>query len=155
MENNIFLKMNKNKFNPDVEQKLKIKENERDSSKFELQTTIYNPITGIIPNRINSVKDLVLEKDTTLDKINIQKRISEKNNERELQNNSFKPTKTKVINNEVREVREIVKAQPVNNINYIETFEDMKRGSVNTNKPPNKKNYNNIMDGLKELGIIN
>jgi len=155
MENNIFLKMNKNKFNPDVEQKLKIKENERDSSKFELQTTIYNPITGIIPNRINSVKDLVLEKDTTLDKINIQKRISEKNNERELQNNSFKPTKTKVINNEVREVREIVKAQPVNNTNYIETFEDMKRGSVNTNKPPNKKNYNNIMDGLKELGIIN
>jgi hypothetical protein len=152
MENNIFLKMNKNKFNPDVEQKLKIKENERDSSKFELQTTIYNPITGIIPNRINSVKDLVLEKDTTLDKINIQKKISEKNNERELQNNSFKPTKTKVINNEVRE---IVKAQPVNNTNYIETFEDMKRGSVNTNKPPNKKNYNNIMDGLKELGIIN
>jgi hypothetical protein len=152
MENNIFLKMNKNKFNPDVEQKLKIKENERDSSKFELQTTIYNPITGIIPNRINSVKDLVLEKDTTLDKINIQKKISEKNNERELQNNSFKPTKTKVINNEVRE---IVKAHPVNNINYIETFEDMKRGSVNTNKPPNKKNYNNIMDGLKELGIIN
>lgn len=152
MENNIFLKMNKNKFNPDVEQKLKIKENERDSSKFELQTTIYNPITGIIPNRINSVKDLVLEKDTTLDKINIQKRISEKNNERELQNNSFKPNKTKVINNEVRE---IVKAQPVNNTNYIETFEDMKRGSVNTNKPPNKKNYNNIMDGLKELGIIN
>lgn len=161
MENNIFIKMKKDKFNPDVEQKLKTKENERDGTRFELQTSIYNPITGVVPNKINSVKDLVLEKDSTLDKTNIQKLISDKNAERFNQDNLYKPVKTKVVNNipvqqQTNEVREIV--QGVKRTNYIETFEDMKRGSYGKNKifeqDQNKNNYNNILDGLKDLGII-
>jgi hypothetical protein len=162
MENNIFIKMKKDKFNPDIEQKLKTKETERDGTKFELHTSIYNPITGVVPNKINSVKDLVLDKDTTLDKINIQKLISEKSAERVNQDNIYKPVKTKVINNvpiqQTNEIKEPRKSQPVNRTNYIETFEDMKRGSHGINKPsnstPNKNNYNNILDGLKDLGII-
>lgn len=165
MENNIFIKMKKDKFNPDVEQKLKTKETERDSVKFELHNSIYNPITGVIPNKINSVKDLVLEKDNTLDKVNIQKLISDKNVERVNQDNIYKPIKTKVINNstvqqQTNEIKETSKTQLVNKTNYIETFEDMKKGSYRINKnlvqnqPQNKNNYNNILDGLKDLGII-
>ena len=97
MDNNIFIKMKKNKFNPDIEQKLKIKETERDSTTFEFQSSIYNPITGLIPNKINSVNDLVLEKDTFIDKVNIQKLISDKNAERVNQDNSYKQVKSKLL----------------------------------------------------------
>lgn len=165
MENNIFIKMKKNKFNPDVEQKLKTKETERDCTKFELQNSIYNPITGVVPNKVNSVMDLVLEKEVSLDKVNIQKLISEKSADRVNQDNLYKPVKTKVVNNipiqqQTNEVKETTKAQNVNRTNYIETFEDMKKGSYGTNKssgqnqPQNRNNYNNILDGLKDLGII-
>lgn len=163
MENNIFVKMKKDKFNPDVEQKLKVKETERDSTKFDLQNSIYNPITGVVPNKINSVKDLVLEKDTSLDKVNIQKLIADKNAERINQDNIYKPIKTKVINNvpiqQTNEVKENTKSQTqsVNRTNYMETHEDMKRGVYNkpsTHQTTTKNNYNNILDGLKDLGII-
>jgi hypothetical protein len=155
--------MKKDKFNPDVERKLKTKETERDCTSFELQNSIYNPITGVVPNKINSVKDLVLEKDVSLDKVNIQKLISDKNAERVNQDNIYKPVKTKVINNvpvqqQTNEIKETTKAPNINRTNYIETFEDMKRGSYGMNKSSEqnqpKNNYNNILDGLKDLGII-
>jgi hypothetical protein len=109
--------------------------------------------------------DLVLEKDLSLDKVNIQKLISEKSAERVNQDDLYKPVKTKVVNNipiqqQTNEVKETTKAQNVNRTNYIETFEDMKKGSYGTNKssgqnqPQNRNNYNNILDGLKDLGII-
>jgi hypothetical protein len=173
MENNIFVKMNKTKFNPDIEQKLKTKELERDSVKFELNNSIYNPITGIIPNKISSVKDLVLEKDMMIDKVNIQKLISDKNTERINQDNMHKPIKTKVINNisvqqtnetketkETKETNNISKISNDNKIDYIKTFEDMKKNSYGSNKKleqsqsQSQSNYNSILDGLKDLGII-
>ena len=94
-----------------------------------------------------------------------QKLISEKSTERVNQDNLYKPVKTKVVNNipvqqQTNEVKEITKAQNVNRTNYIETFEDMKRSSHGINKssgqnqPQHKNNYNNILDGLKDLGII-
>jgi hypothetical protein len=137
MENNIFIKQ-KNKFNPDIENKLKTKENERDNTKFELQKTIYNPITNVIPDKINCIKDLNLEQ--TNQKVNIQKLISEKNLERTNQDNLYKPIKTKIVNNKELET------------NYIETFDELKNNS-NNNK--NNNNYDNILVGLKDLGIIN
>jgi hypothetical protein len=149
MENNIFIKMKKDKFNPDIEQKLKIKETERDSAKFNLQNSIYNPITGIIPTKINSVKDLVLKKDISIDKINIQKLISDKNAERLNQDNTYKPIKTKIVNN--------ITVQQTNEVNQNikhSDFEDMKRNSEKNKNSGQTHNYNNILDGLKDLGII-
>lgn len=138
MENNIFIKTNKNKFNPDIEEKLKNKELERNLSQFELSNNIYNPITGIIPNKITSTKDLELSKDN---KININKLISNITTERNNQDIAFKHNK-KIINNLVTE--------DYSNVN-IQTYEDMKQ---NYNQKSKKNNYNNILDGLKDLGII-
>ena len=163
MNNNIFIKMKKDKFNPDIEPKLKSKETERDNVTFELHNSIYNPITGVIPNKINSINDLVLEKDKSLDKVNIQKLISEKSKERINQDNIHKPVKTKIINNspiqQTNKVNEPNKSYNVNRTNYIETFEDMKmslnKKSEQTKiQPQPKNNYDNILDGLKDLGII-
>lgn len=153
MENNIFIKMKKEKFNPDIEPKLKNKEVERDITKFEMSNLIYNPITGIVPEKINNINDLVVCKDNTLDKVDIKKLIIEKEKERLNQDNQYKPVQTKVVNN-----NPVTQSNKVNSTqNYIETYEELKRGSQN--KPNqqtkiNEKNYDNILEGLKDLGII-
>jgi hypothetical protein len=138
MENNIFIKTNKNKFNPDIEEKLKNKELERNLSQFELSNNIYNPITGVIPNKITSTKDLELSIDN---KININKLISNITTERKNQDIIFKNNK-KINNNLI--------TQDYSNVN-IQTYEDMKQ---TYNEKPKINNYNNILDGLKDLGII-
>ncbi len=168
MENNIFIKMKKDKFNPDIEPKLKNKETERTNTRFNISNTIYNPITGIVPNKINSEKDLVLDKDSSLTNNDIKQMILSKEVERQNQDLQYKPVKTKVINNNPQsQMISNTDLQPndksqhspqVNRTNYIETYEDMKRGST-TNKQANsssqnRNNYDNILDGLKDLGII-
>jgi hypothetical protein len=153
MENNIFIKMKKEKFNPDVEPKLKNKEVERDSTKFEMSNVIYNPITGVIPEKINKISDLVICKDNTLDKVDIKKLIMDKEKERVAQDNKFKPVQTKVINN-----NPVIQTNKINSSqNYIETYDELKRGSqIKSNQYLNNKdkNYDNILEGLKDLGII-
>ena len=99
MENNIFVKMRKDKFNPDIEPRLKNKEVERDNTRFEMSNLIYNPITGVVPVKITNVNDLVICKDESFDKINIQRLINEKEKERSIQDTQYKPVQTKVINN--------------------------------------------------------
>ncbi len=153
MENNIFIKMKKEKFNPDVEPKLKNKEVERDNTKFEMSNVIYNPITGVIPEKINKISDLVICKDNTLDKVDIKKLIMDKEKERVAQDNKFKPVQTKVINN-----NPVIQTNKINSSqNYIETYDELKRGSqIKSNQYLNNKdkNYDNILEGLKDLGII-
>jgi len=158
MENNIFLKK-KDKSNPDIINKYKTVDNERTHTEFNLSNTIYNPITGIVPNKINDSKDLVLQKDNTLNKNDIISMIKNKEAERNSQDNEYKPTKTKVINKPLQSnlqsnLQPTVQTGVQTNVqnNYIETFEDMKRGIVK--QKPVDKNYNNILDGLKDLGII-
>ena len=152
MENNIFVKMKRNKYNPDIENKLKGKEIERENTEFNLSKSIYNPITGVIPNEIRSNQDLILQKDLTYSTSDIKKLILEKENERIEQDTRYKPIKTKVINNS---------PENDNNIknNYIETYNELKNSSNNNKKEQinniEKKNYNSILDGLKDLGIIN
>jgi hypothetical protein len=165
MENNIFIKLKKEKFNPDIEPKLKNKETERGNTRFEMSNLIYNPITGIIPEKINKTSDLVLCKDDTLDKVDIKRLIIEKEKERLNQDSQYKPVQTKVINNNPVSQNQSNKvssgqdssSQQVNMKNYIETYEELKRGSQNkTNQQINNKgnNYDNILEGLKDLGII-
>lgn len=163
MEQNIFIKMKKEKFNPDIEPKLKNKETERDNTIFELNTSIYNPITNGVQKKITCVKDLVLEKDTPFDNVNLHKLISDKNAERVSEDTQYKPVKTKVINNgPVQQTNEIKKTENTTNVNrtnYIETFEEMKKGTYGKNDKPvqqqqQQHKYNNIVDGLKDLGIF-
>ena len=147
MNDNIFVKLNKKKYNPDIESKLNQLENNRTTIKFNLSKTIYNPITGVIPDKLNSQKDLILQKDNI--KIDIKSLVLVKENERLQQNESFKPVKTKVINNNVIQNSN---DQPINN-DYIKTYNELK----NDKQPKtinNQNNYDNILDGLKDLGII-
>ncbi len=168
MENNIFVKMKRDKFNPDVENKLKGKEVERDKTKFDLTTSIYNPITGVVPTQIRSNNDLILEKDCAYSTNDIKKLIIEKANERASQDIQYKPVQTKVINNNPQGNSNISQNnhsnqdnyQQQSRTNYIETYEELKRGSSNMKNEQaksvnqNKEKYNNILDGLKDLGII-
>jgi hypothetical protein len=170
MENNIFIKLKKDKHNPDIENKLKQIENERDTTTFTMVNNIYNPITGIIPSQINNNKDLILEKDKIIGKNEIQNLILLKETERNNQDNIYKPTKTKVINNNLSNNNlsnnnlsnnnlsnnKVILNEPPIRSNYIETFEDLKKGAYNKQSKniSNSNNYNNILDGLKDLGII-
>jgi len=137
MNNNIFIKNNKKKFNPDVETKLNCVSNERDKTKFTLNKTIYNPITGVVPTKIESQKDLILEKDN---KIDIKKLVLQKENERLQQNELYKPMTTKIINPQTENENECIKTYT--ELKYIEK------------KNPKDEKYNNILLGLKDLGII-
>lgn len=135
MENNIFFKLKKEKFNPDIEPKLKNKEIERDNTTFNLSNIIYNPITNIIPNNIKSNNDLKLEKDNVFSQSDIKKLIIEKERERATQDSTFIPIQTKIINTQSKEISD---------------FNQMKnvQRSVKDNK------YNSILDNLKDLGIL-
>ncbi len=149
MNNNIFIKLNNKKFNPDIELKLNSLENERTKTKFNLNKTIYNPITGVIPQKINSQNDLILEKETI--KSDIKSLVIEKENERKQQNELFKPIKTKVINNTLDNSNKLPK-ENINN-DYLKTYDELKN-SAKPNTSINLNNYDNILVGLKELGII-
>ena len=141
MENNIFIKMNKNKFNPDVEKKIKVEEFERTNTKYNMTNVIYNPITGVVPTNITSANDLMLNKDKSINSKEFNELLKAK--ERERQNiNEINPVKTKVVSE-----------TPINRTNYIETFEELRKPKVQ--QKVNTTGYNNIMDQLKSLGILN
>uniref|UniRef100_A0A6C0EE44 Uncharacterized protein n=1 Tax=viral metagenome TaxID=1070528 RepID=A0A6C0EE44_9ZZZZ len=128
---------NNKKYNPDIELKYKSKELER-NEKYKLNNLIYNPITNIIPNNIQSSEDLILKIDD--DKYDFKKLLMEKEKERSQILINFNETNDKVIVNE--------------NINSssIKTFYDLKETSTNMN---NNNKYNDLLNELKDLGIIN
>ena len=71
-----------------------------------------------------------------------------KENERSKQNELYKPVKTKIVNNPIQS-----STVSVNNNDYIKTYNELK----NENQPKNttnQNNYDNILIGLKDLGII-
>jgi hypothetical protein len=143
MNDNIFIKLNKKKYNPDIESKLNNLDNERTNMKFNTSKIIYNPITGVIPEKLNSQSDLILQKDNS--KIDIKSLVIQKETERNKQNELYKPIKTKVVNNSIQ--------GSTNNNECIKTYNELKNNSQL--KPSiNRNNYDNILGGLKDLGII-
>jgi hypothetical protein len=136
MNNNKFIR-DKTKFNPDVLTKLSQKDSERKTMKVDMQQTIYNPITNIIPPKITNQRDLMINVNS--DSIDIKKRLHELSNERSMQDVQYKPVQTKLIQDEISNVS-------------INTFNDLKS---NTTKETNKNKYNSVLDNLKDLGIIN
>jgi hypothetical protein len=137
MENNIFVRNKKEKFNPDVDSKLQEKEKERTNARFEMSNTIYNPIIGIAPEKVTNSKDLLLNIDKN--KKNIKELIQEKENERIKQDEIYKPVKNKVTNQPIKQ-------------EYISqnTFIDLKKNNIQ--KVENKNN--DILNNLKSLGIL-
>jgi len=140
---------------------------------FNLTTTIYNPITGVVPQKIKDSNDLVIEKPTPLSKSEIQKLILKKEEERTAMDNMYKPVKTKIVTHGSVSSDPVIpqtETQPVqstihgavqnvaNKNNYIATFNDMKREAITGIKKQEKisknENYSHILDGLKDLGII-
>lgn len=144
MENNIFIKNKKGKHNPDIENKLQTKESERNATIFNLTNSIYNPVTGIIPSQISSMNDLVLQVDNPYTQNDIKNLIMNKESERQNQDIQFKPLQTKitptVANSSQKEI-------------ILKHMKNLKKSSTNNNKQ-SKEKYNNILDGLKDLGII-
>jgi hypothetical protein len=133
MENNIFLR-NKKKFNPDVLTKLKNKEDDRKTTKFNIVNTIYNPITNIVPDQIKKQEDLKININ---EKINIKERLIQIENERRQQDISYKPIPQKITQD---------------NLNVqINNFDDLKKTST---IQKNNNKLNNIIAGLKDMGII-
>ena len=146
MENNIFFKNKKDKFNPDVIANLSKKSTERKTATFKGTGQIYNPITNSVPKDIRCPKDLLLNSGESFD--DIKKLINVKKNERAKQDFELKPQK--------------IKALPDNLIieKPIENFEELKNNSVShqqqiintSNQGKIKKN--DILLNLVKLGII-
>lgn len=146
LEQNIFYQKSKSKYNPDVNLKKNIIEKERNINLFKKNDIIYNSITNIVPTNIKTFKDLELQKDLPIN--NIDKLIAEKNKERqnlelELNNNKQKFT----INEPV--------VEKIQNYNELKNIQSNFLKKQNIEIQDNKNRYEDIMNDLKYLGIIN
>jgi len=142
--NNIFLQKSKDKFNPDVISKKTSIEKDRKNYIFKKNDIVYNSITNLTPNNIKTTKDLELQKDTPI--CNLDLLLAEKTKERNEQEIINKTTKQKIIinNNEQTQTYNELKSELLD-------FTNLQKNEIKTNK--NK--YENIIDNLKNLGIIN
>jgi len=148
MENNIFFKNKKEKFNPDVINNLSKKTLERKKIEFLESKIIYNGITNDIPNKIKNSKDLKLEIDESIDTNTMKKIIKQKEDERSKQDYDLKPQKLKCL--------------PENLIidKHIENFDELKKNSeshinkITQEQTHQKSKYDNIILNLKDLGIL-
>ena len=148
MENNIFFKNKKDKFNPDVINNLSKKTSERKKTEFLESKIIYNGITNDVPTKIKNSDDLKLDIDESIDTNTMKKIIKQKEDERSKQDYDLKPIKLKCL--------------PDNIIidKYIENFEELKTSSeahikkTEQEQSHQKLKYDNIISNLKDLGIF-
>lgn len=148
MENNIFFKNKKDKFNPDVINNLSKKTLERKKTEFIESKIIYNGITNDVPNKIKNSNDLKLDIDESIDTNTMKKFIKQKEDERNKQDYDLKPQKLKCL--------------PDNLIidKHIENFDELKKNSESYIKKTvqeqsvQKSKYDNIISNLKDLGIF-
>ena len=149
MESNIFLKnqLSENKYNPDVLSKLSSERTIRNNTNYNMTNVIYNPITGIVPQQVQSSKDLVLEKDKQMGVTNFNKLMLIKKQERECMFN----TTSDLTNNNNNNLQKVTMPN-IDRSNYIQTFEELKNPQRNNN---NKTiNNSNVINQLKDLGIF-
>ena len=148
MENNIFFKNKKDKFNPDVINNLSKKTSERKKTEFIESKIIYNGITNDVPNKIKNSNDLKLDIDESIDTNTMKKIIKQKEDERSKQDYDLKPQKLKCL--------------PDNLIidKHIENFDELKKNSefhikkTIQEQTQQKSKYDNIISNLKDLGIF-
>ena len=146
LQKNIFLQQTKDKYNPDVISKKNIIEKDRKNNIFKKNEIVYNSITNISHTNIKTHKDLELQKDKPLN--NLTELLAEKNKERCEQEIITKLPKQKVI---------------INNLNNekVQTYSELKSEQINFTSlqeneiKQNKNKYENIIDNLKNLGILN
>jgi hypothetical protein len=146
MENNIFFKNKKDKFNPDVISHLSKKNSERKKTEFKESTVVYNGITNNVPNKVTNAKDLKLKIDQPIE--STKRLLSDKLSERNMQESELKPQRLKTLPKDL-----IVEKR-------IDNFEELKKSSEITIKKENdiknqqKTKKTEIMNHLKKLRII-
>jgi hypothetical protein len=146
VEQNVFFKMNKTKFNPDIDIKTNEIKSHREINVFKKSNNIYNSITNQIPEDIKSQKDLELNKDKPIE--NIKDLIMNKAKERLEQEQTLKPIKQKILNN-----NEIIN----NNKQHFNDLKNEQTNFINEQQKiinNNKSKYENILENLKSLGIL-
>ena len=112
-----------------------------------MTNVIYNPITGIVPSKIESMSDLQLQKDNSMNSNDFNKLLLNKKNERDnLFNNSVSKKNDNFKNNND------MKIMNVDRTNYIQTFEELKNPQK---RPVQQSQPSNVLNQLKDLGIIN
>jgi hypothetical protein len=146
MENNIFFKNKKDKFNPDVISHLSKKNSERKKTEFKESSIVYNGITNNVPNKVSNAKDLKLKVDQPIE--STKRLLSDKLSERNIQESELKPQRLKTLPKDL-----IVEKK-------IDNFEELKKSSEITIKKENeiknqqKTKKTEIMNHLKKLRII-
>jgi hypothetical protein len=149
INNNIFVKKSTTKYNPDILNKSNYLERDRQTNIFKENKEVLNSITNQTPDFVRSYKDLELKKDLPIN--NIKNIILEKNNERLEQER---------VQDEINRIKKI-------NIKKI-SFDDLEskeKSIIHTNlkneqnnfrkKNDNSDKYNNIVNSLNNLGILN
>jgi hypothetical protein len=155
MENNIFFKNKKDKFNPDVISNLTKKSTERKKIEFKESKSIYNSITNNVPDKIKNARDLQLKLDEPND--NIKRLLTTKMNERSKQEVDLKPQKLKtlpkdlIIDKHIENFEELKKNSEV----HIKKEEDIKN-LLKTKKIDimSKLNKSKIITNIKDLNIF-
>jgi hypothetical protein len=138
MKKNIFYKNLQNKCNIDIETKYNNIKQDRQNLSFHNNNTIYNPITNIIPDTINKSSDLLLNNNINKDKNHDL--LNKIKNERNNQDNNLKPISSKIINK--------IDSETI----HINEFSDLRKSAQNNTI---KKSNNNLINELKELGLLN
>ena len=143
LQNNVFFKQNKDKFNPDVIEKQKNLQNDFSVNIFKNNTKlVYNSIIDKIPDEVKSSKDLEIPKDEPIK--DYQHLINTKFKERNEQDTQLKPIKQKIIVDQ-----SIEKDDSYNNMK-----EDNKTFINNQHKVITNTKLDNILENLKDLGIL-
>lgn len=140
-KNNPFYKINKEKYNPDILNKKTCVEKDRKTNIFKKSNVVYNAI--ITDTNTNNIQ---LNKDKPIN--NINSIINDKLKERQTQDNTLKPIKQKIIFNK----NEQNIATP--NFNQIKNDVLQFNNSQQKNRENDKKKHDNIVNDLKNLGII-